>query len=474
MSDTPIRAGFMSYTGTLDRNGTWRSEIAATLTLAWPLAAANLLQMLVYAVDVIFVARLGELSLGATSLSVALFGTVIWALSGLTGMVSALISAAVGRGTAVVRDVRRATRMALWLAVICGIAVTTMSQFAEHILLAADQEPEIARLAGTFLPLLGWAAVPILISNVLRSYVAALGRPIFATAIIAGAVLIAILGNYTFVFGHFGAPAMGIRGSALAGVITSSCTATAYCVAILSDRRLHRFRIFGRLWNPDWVYMRQLVRIGLPVMGTVLAEACLFNGAAFLMGLIGPAELAGHTIALQIAAFAFQVPFGVGQAATIRVGYYYGAGDSDGVGRAGACAVLIGVGFMVFTASSMLFAPHLLLRLYIDPYAAGNLAMAAFAVRFMTVAAAFQLFDGLQAVTSGALRGLQDTRVPMALALFGYWVPGLATMVGLGFHTPLAGTGIWLGLLVGLVVVAGSLLWRWTKRERFGLLPASS
>ncbi|WP_095012108.1 MATE family efflux transporter [Tsuneonella mangrovi] len=461
----------MSHTGTLERSGAWRSEIAATLTLAWPLAAANLLQMLVYAVDVIFVARLGELSLGATSLSIALFGTVAWALSGLTAMVSALIAAAIGRGTGIVREVRRATRMALWLAVMFGLAVTAMCQFAEPIMLAADQEPEIARLAGTFLPLLGWAAVPILISNVLRSYVAALGRPIFATVIIAGAVLVAVLGNYTFVFGHFGAPAMGIRGSALAGVITSSCTALAYVVAVQSDRRLARFHIFGRLWSPDWHYFRTLLILGAPVFGTVLAEAALFNGAAFMMGLIGPAELAGHTIALQIAAFAFQVPFGVGQAATIRVGYYYGAGDHEGIRRAGTSAMLIGGGFMTITASAMLFAPHTLLRLYIDPYAPANLAMAAFAVRFMTVAAGFQLFDGMQAVTGGALRGLQDTRVPMAIALIGYWVPGLGAMVWLGFYTPLAGTGIWLGLLVGLVAVAGSLFFRWTRRARFGLLP---
>lgn len=469
----PIRAGFMSDGQALEPVGGWRGEFAAILSLAWPLAAANLLQMLVYAIDVMFVARLGTVPLAATSLSIALFGTLMWAMSGLTGMVAALISAALGRGTGVVREVRRATRMALWLAVLCGLALYALCQFGEAIMLAAGQQPRIATRAGDFLAIIGWSAVPMLIANVLRSFVSALGRPLFATIIVALAVLVAAICNYAFVFGNFGFPAMGIEGSALASIVTSWVTVVAYVAAILSDRRLARFHIFGRWWSPDWSYFARLVRLGSPVALTVLAEAGLFNGAAFLMGLVGAAQLAGHTIALQIAAFAFQVPFGVAQAATIRVGYHYGARDREGIARAGWSAILIGTGFMVLTASAMLFAPETLLRIYVDPQDARNAAMVGFALQFMLVAAAFQLFDGLQAVAAGSLRGLQDTQVPMLIALFGYWAPGLATMVGLGFFTALAGLGIWLGLLVGLVVVAALLLWRWIARERLGLLPAA-
>ena len=462
----------MSDADTRERTGAWRGEIAATLALAWPLAAANLLQMLVYAIDVMFVARLGTVPLAATSLSIALFGTLMWAMSGLTGMVAALISAALGRGTGVVREVRRATRMALWLAVLCGLALHALCLFGEPIMLAAGQQPRIATRAGDFLAIIGWSAVPMLIANVLRSYVSALGRPLFATMIVGLAVLVAALGNYAFVFGNFGFPAMGIEGSALASIVTSWVTVLAYVAAIRFDRRLHRFHIFGRWWSPDWSYFARLFRLGLPVSFTILFEAGLFNGAAFLMGLVGAAQLAGHTIALQIAAFAFQVPFGVAQAATIRVGYHYGARNRAGIARAGWSAIIIGTGFMTLTASAMLFAPETLLTIYVDPHAPRNAAMVGFALQFMAVAAAFQLFDGLQAVAAGSLRGLQDTRVPMLIALFGYWVPGLATMVGLGFFTALAGLGIWLGLLVGLVVVAALLLWRWIARERLGLLPA--
>ena len=220
------------------------------------------------------------------------------------------------------------------------------------------------------------------------------------------------------------------------------------------------------VWEVRWVERR----LAQPL--AILAEAGLFSGAAFLMGLIGASQLAGHTIALQVAALAFQVPFGVGQAATIRVGYHYGARDNAAVGRAGWVGIVAGTGFMVLTASVMLFAPKLVLGIYVDTEAAKNAALMGFAVQFMVVAAAFQLFDGLQAVAAGALRGLQDTRVPMLFALFGYWVPGFGTAIFLGFFTPLEGLGVWIGLAVGLIVVALLMLQRWGSRARLGLLPA--
>jgi MATE family multidrug resistance protein len=462
----------MSNTRPFPRGSDWRSEISAMLALAWPLAAANLLQMLVWAIDVMFIARLGTNALAAASLSFALFGTLMWALTGLTGMVSALIAAALGRGTGVVREVRRATRMALWLAVICGVLISLAMLQGERFMLLTGQRPDISAEAGKFLVLLGLAGVPMLITNVLRSYVSALGRPVFATLVVALQVGIAALANYALVFGNFGLPAMGMLGSAIASSVTAWLGVLAYAALIHSDRKLRAFHIFGRWWSPDWSYFKRLILLGAPVVATIVAEGGLFNSAAFMMGLIGPAELAGHTLALQLAAFAFQVPFGVAQAATIRVGYYYGAGDREGIARAGWSAIVVGTGFMVSTAAAMLFAPDVLLRLYIDPRAPQNAAMVGFAILYLKVAAGFQLFDGFQAVAAGSLRGLQDTRAPMWIALLGYWVPGLATMLWLGFYTPLGGIGIWIGLLIGLVVVSSGLLARWLLRERLDLLAA--
>lgn len=447
----------------------WRGEIAATFALAWPLALANLLQMLVHAVDVIFVARLGERELAAASLGVALFGLIMWALSGLTGIVAALIAEELGRRRHAVREVRRSVRMALWLALAAGIAGMAICWFGEAIMLASGQDARIAARSGAFLQVIMWAMAPMIAASVLRNFVSALGRPIFATAITGVALAASVLFNYAFVFGNLGAPALGLEGSALASVLTALVQLISYCAAIAMDRRLRRYRLLGNWWRPEWTRLRELLRLGAPVMIIILAEAGLFSGAALLVGRIGASQLAGHTVALQIAALAFQIPFGISQAATIRVGYHFGAEDHAAIGRAGWTGIAMGAAFMSLTAAAMLLTPGLLLRIYIDPDEPANAAMAGFAVHYMMVAAAFQLFDGIQAVAAGALRGLQDTRVPMLIAIFSYWLPGFGMAMWLGFGTPLEGTGVWIGLAVGLVFAATLLTWRWARRERLGL-----
>lgn len=450
---------------------TFRAELRATLLLAGPLALANLLQMAVFATDVIFIARLGQQALAASSLAVALIAVMMMGLNGVTGAVAPLIAAELGRRHNAVREVRRSTRMALWLAVILGVSGFALCLRGEWFMVATGQDPEISRIAGDFLIVLSIAMTPMAISNVLRTFVSTLGRPIFATVITAMAILVNALGNYTLVFGHFGAPALGLTGSALSSIITACTTVAVYCVVIGRDRHLHRFHIFGRCWRPEWMRLRQILALGLPIAATLIAEGGLFSGAAFLMGRIGEAQLAAHSVALQIAAFAFQVPFGIGQAATIRVGYHYGAGNRLAVGQAGWAAIAVGMVFMSASACVMLLFPEVILSAYVDVSAPVNAVMVAFALRYLFVAAIFQLTDGLQAVAAGALRGIQDTRVPMAIAVFGYWAAGFATASVLAFMTPLEGVGVWVGLAVGLTVAALLLVLRWHWRERFHLLP---
>ena len=448
---------------------TWRSEFAATLRLAVPLALAGVLQMATHAIDVIFVARLGAEALAAASLGIAVFGTITWALSGLSGSVAALIAAELGQRRHAVREVRRSTRMALWLSVISAAGGMAICSQGEALMLLTGQDPQIAARGGDYLSILLWSMPFMVAANVLRMFVSALGRPIFATLITAFGIGVNALGNYALIFGNLGAPALGLEGAAIATVLTSAATFAAYVLAIEGNRNMRRYYLWGRIWRTDWQRFFDVLRIGTPVAVTIIAEAGFFSGAAFLMGRIGPEQLAGHVLALNLASFAFQVPFAIGQAATIRVGFHYGARNRSGMGMAGWAAVACGAGFMMTTAAAMLLAPGLLLSIYVDPAAPANAAMVGFAMRYMVVAAAFQLFDGIQAVAMGALRGLQDTRIPMAYALFGYWVPGLAACLWLGFATPLAGTGIWIGLAVGLIVVAALMLWRWSQRERLGL-----
>jgi MATE family multidrug resistance protein len=454
--------------------GLFRAELGATLRLAGPLATANILQMAVFATDVMFVSRLGQEALAASSLAVALFALMLMAFYGLTGAVAALIAAEIGRQRHSVREVRRSVRMALWLCAVLGVIGIAVCMNGERIVLATGQSPILSRLAGDFLALCALSVVPMLVVNVLRTFVSAMGRPIFATVITGLSIAVNALGNWALVFGHLGAPKLGLLGSPLASFITACATVLAYCLAIRSDRRLRRMHIFGRWWRPEWSRMRQIVALGLPIALTLMAEGGLFSSAAFLMGLIGEAQLAAHTVALQIAAIFFQVPFGIGQAATIRVGYHYGAGDRAAIGRAGWAALLTGLAFVGVSAGAMLLAPRLIMSAYIDMDAPANATLIGFALQYLVVAAAFQLVDGAQAVAAGVLRGIQDTRVPAAIAIVSYWLAGFVTAYWLGLHTPLSGLGVWIGLAVGLTVAAVLLLVRWAGRGRFGLLPVAS
>ena len=452
----------------------WREEFRATFLLASPLALANLLQMATYTVDVIFITRLGEASLAASQLVLGVFGLIVWSLNSLTAAVAPVIAAELGENPNSVRPIRRAMRMALWIAVLSGLAGMALALLTVPIMRLTGQDEALVVLGFPYLIAVMFSLIPMVVGNVLRTYVSALGRPIFATALTLVGIVVNTVSNYALIFGNLGAPRLELVGAGIATIITTTSVMLCYVVVIRLDPKLHRYRIFHRWWVPDWERAKEIVRIGVPIALTVIAEAGIFSAAAFLMGRIGSAQLAGHALALQLAALAFQIPFGVGQAVTIRVGYFYGAKDLTGIGRAGWVAMVMGAGFMTFTALAMIMAPGVLLSIFADIHAPENAAMIGFAMQYLVLAAAFQLVDGIQAVALGALRGLQDTRVPMWIAAFSYWVPGFGLAVGLGFYTPLEGIGVWIGLAAGLAFAAMLLTWRWVGRERLRLTDRNS
>ncbi len=448
-----------------------RVELSALLRLAAPLVGANLLQMGVYAVDVMFVARLSAVDFAASTLGVFLLSLVMWALIGMTGACAPIIAAELGARAHAVRQVRRSFRMAMWLGLVAGLLAMGVLAFGQHILLTLGQDPRVAVRTGAFLDILLWVMLPNLWAGVMRTVAAALGRPGWAMLVTAGALGVNALGNWLLVFGNAGFPAMGLEGSATASLVTASMMMLAYAAILTFDRKLRRYRLFGKWWLPHWHRFWEIVKLGTPIAIVFTLEGGLFGGAAFLMGLIGVTEVAAHAIALNIAAIAFQVPFGIAQAATIRVGMAYGARDARWIARAGWSSIVTGTGFMALTATLIWVAPKLIVSIYVDVDDPARAREVALAVQYLAVAAMFQLFDGAQAVAAGALRGLQDTRVPMIIAAFGYWVAGFGTAILLGFRWHWQGVGIWVGLAVGLLVVSALLVTRWTMRERLGLVP---
>ncbi len=452
------------------RRQAWLDEVRATLALAWPLILTNLLQIALTTTDVIMMGRLGPDALAAGVLGANFFFAFVIFGIGLVSAVAPMVARERGLRSYAVRDVRRTVRQGLWSAVAIAIPVWTILWFAKPILLALGQEPDIAAAAARYLSTLQWAYLPFLGYITMRNFIAAVERPLWG--LWAGGIgfVANALGAWCLIFGELGFPRLELLGAGIATTLSSTAMFGVLALVATFDRRFRRYHIFGRFWRPDWRRFRQLWALGLPIAVTLVFEVSIFNAAVILMGLIGKTALAAHSIAIQIASVAFMVPLGFGQAVTVRVGRAYGAGDRAAITRAGWTAFAMGVGFMAVTASLMLFAPHLLIAAFLDTDAPANLPVVELAVTFLAIAAVFQLVDGAQAVGSGMLRGLHDTRVPMFLAGLGYWGIGFPLGVVLGFPLKLGGAGVWIGLASGLAVVAVLMTTRWVMRERLGLI----
>ena len=449
----------------------WLGEFRAMLALAWPMVLTNLAQIALNTTDVIVVGRLGPSSLAAATLGVNLyFGLLIFAI-GLVSATSPMMAEAIGRKRHVVREVRRTFRQGLWSAAIVSIPAWAVSWHADAVLRALGQEPQLAADAHVFMRELQWGFLPVLCFITLRSFVTALERPIWAMLVTVAAIVFNIFANWALVFGHLGLPALGLRGSGLATTLSNTFMCLGLMVVVLADRQFRRFRLFGRWWRADWPQLAMLWRLGVPIGATMALEITLFNAAVFLMGRFGVAAIAAHSIAIQIAAASFMVPLGLGQAATVRVGLAHGAGLRDDIARAGWTAFAMAIVFMATMSVVLLTIPRSLIGVFIDTGNPANAPVVETAVLFLMWAAIFQIADGAQTAGAGMLRGLQDTRMPMLYAAFGYWGVGMPLSLLFAFGLGYGGVGIWVGLACGLAVVACLMMRRWTLRERLGLVP---
>jgi len=434
--------------------------------------AGNIAWSAIAASDLLLLGRRGAQNVAAGALAINLFHALLIFGMGLVTAASPLIASERGRRRHSVRDVRRTVQQTLRAALFFVLPAWVLLWQCEAILRAMGQQPDLARGAGDLMRGLQWALLPFLGFTTLRNFIAALERPVWGLVIMLAAIPFNVLAGWALIFGHLGLPQLGLFGAGLAGTLSSSFLFLGLLTVILCDRRFRRYRLMGRFWTRDRERHRQVWALGLPIAITLGFETTVFNASAFLMGLIDRDSLAAHAVAIQIAALVFMVPMGIGQAATVRVGIAYGRRDRAGIGRAGWLALMTGTGFACAAAALLLLMPRTLVSAFLDLGDPANARTAALAVSFLSVAALFQLVDAAQAVGAGVLRGVQDTRVPMLFALFGYWIVGIGVGAFLAFPLGMAGLGIWLGLASGLGVVALLLVLRWTLRARLGLVPA--
>ena len=444
----------------------WRAEALATLALAWPLILTQLAQMALATIDVLLLGRLGPEAVAAGALAVNLYNAFMLFGVGVMSATMPMVARERGRMSHSVREVRRTFRQSLWVA--AGLAGLSWSALwnGEAICLALGQSPDLSHEAGRLLRVLMWSLLPFFAYVGLRSFVAAMERPLWSLVVGLAAVPVNAAVGWMLIFGEFGAPRLGIVGAGWATVAANAFMFAALAVVLVVDRRFRRYRLFGRFWQVDGERCLEFLRLGLPIGLMIAFESTIFNAAAFLAGLFGTATLAAHAVTLQIASVAFMVPLGLSQAVTVRVGFAFGREDARGVAVAGWTGFALVLAFMATSATIMVTAPRLLVGAFLDPTDPGGVETFDLALAFLKLAALFQIVDGVQAVGAGMLRGRHDTRVPMIIALVGYWGIGLVASIVLAFPLGLGGRGIWMGLALGLGVVATMLMLRWIALTR--------
>jgi multidrug resistance protein, MATE family len=453
----------------LHSNQDWRKEAIATLRLAWPLILTNLVELALTTTNLVLVGELGSQPLAAVTLANNLFFFFAMVGLGVVTAVAPMVAHALGAGDRVTENIRRTVQQGLWVALIVTLPGLVCLLNAEPIMHVLGQAPDLSAEAAHYLKGLAWSLPAFVGYIALRSAASAMSRPRAAMwSALAGIVINAFLA-WALVFGKLGLPALGPLGAGIATAVATWAMFLVLVAFLAYGGPFRRYQLFHRFGRPDLERLGQILRLGIPIAITLTFEVAVFNAAAFLMGLINETDLAAHGIAIQIASISFMVPLGLGQAATVRVGMAFGARNPPAIALAGWTAYALGVGFMCTTAILMLTAPHLLIGSFIDLADPANAQVVARAALFLVFAGLFQIADGAQVVASGMLRGLHDTKAPMLIAAFGYWVAGLPLGILLAFHLGLGGVGIWIGLVSGLSAVAVLMTGRWMMRNRLKL-----
>lgn len=439
----------------------FRTNLRKVLALGLPLAGSHLAQFMLAVTDTIMLGWYGVVDLAAGVLGAALFFAVFTFGSGFANAVMPMVATAASSGQET--EVRRATRMGLWLSIAFGLVALPLFWFSGTVLTGLGQPEDVIPLAEAYMRLLGFSLVPALIVMVLKNYLAALGRTQVAFWITVGAVFLNVGLNWMFIFGNFGMPEMGVRGAAIATIVVNLATAGALALYCALQPALKRYTLFQRFWRPDWQAMGQVWRLGWPIGVALVAETALFSAATVMVGWIGTHELAAHGIALEITAMLFMVHLGFSNAATVLVGRARGQRDQDALRMGAKVAVAVSMAFATATMVLYIASGPFLVGLFLSPDEPARAAIIAIGASFLIVAAVFQLADGAQVMAMGLLRGVQDTRGPMLIAAFSYWAVGLPASYVFGIAMGWGGEGVWAGLVVGLSVAALLLMLRFWR-----------
>ena len=432
------------------------------LRLAVPVVMAELGWMTMGVVDTLMVGPLGPEAISAVGVGAAMhIAFAIFGMGVLLGL-DTLVSQAYGAGD--IRDCHRWLFDGLTLGALLTVPIMAVCLLLAYAIPTLGFHPAIAPKLQSYFMVLIWSTPFLIAYAACRRYLQGLHRATPVMVALISANLLNAAMNWLLVYGHWGFPALGVTGSAWATLIARIYMFSALVVAIWWSDKVSGHE---SLWHVpriiDTTRLRQLLRLGLPAASQMLAEVGVFALATALAGTLDPISGASHQIALNLAGVAFMIPLGVGSAGAVRVGHAVGAGDPLRAAAAGWTAILIGVVFMLSSGALFVTMPRTLIGWFSsDP------AVLSVGTSLLYLAAIFQLFDGIQGVITGTLRGIGDTRTPMIVNLGAHWFLGLPVSYTLCFIAGWGVWGLWVGLSLGLIVTGVILLWAWTvKIKRF-------
>lgn len=459
MSSDITHAGLPADTLAVAPN--WRREVRDTLILTAPIAAALLAEMGMGVIDYSMSGTLGSVALAAAGLGLQLLFTPMFWGMGAIAATGAVGAQAHGAGDA--ETVSESMRQGFLMATLLSVPIMIIALIAFPLLPLVNKDAEVVALVQEII-IIGLPWIPLVYwFTVVRNFVTVMQRPNIVSVCAIAGLPVSFLSNYVFMYGNWGAPNLGAAAVGLTGVIVALLHLVMIVAYVQYVPELRRYRIFARLLHIDVKMMKELFKVGIPIAMAYLFETGLFFTITVLMGVLSTEALAAHNVVLNVCAVTFMIPYALSQAATVRVGYAVGAGQPEAARRAGYVAVWLGMGWMMIAAATMLIAPNLLTSIYLDLSDPVNASATQLAASLFVIAAIFQIVDGTQVTTQGALRGLKDTTVPMVICGLGYWVFGLGSGIAMGFLMGFGAKGLWWGLAIGLAVSATLLFLRWQR-----------
>jgi multidrug resistance protein, MATE family len=443
----------------LDLRADWKRELRAMVALAVPVALSELGWMAQGVVDTIMVGRLGPAAIGAVALGNAICYTPSLFGVGLMLGLDTLVAQAYGREDH--EECHRWLAQSVYLACIAAVPLMALIGLASLFFSRFGITAEVAQPASTYTARLLWGTLPLLLYAAARRYLQGVGQVRVITVTYLAANLVNWFLNWVLIYGKLGFPAMGVNGSAISTVFARITMAVALMGFAWRYERSRGHPLFRHWAGVEWARLKTLVKLGAPAASQILLEVGAWNLATFSAGYLTPVALATHQIVLNYASVTYMVPLGISAAAAVSVGHAVGAGDTARARRAGWMALALGVSFMLLAAVALVAFPRPLIELYTR-----DARVLAVGPALLGIVAAFEIFDAIQIVSTGSLRGLGETHAPMWANLVGYWVLGLPLGFFLCFGLRWGIYGLWIGLTLALIVIALALLVRWNRDSR--------